>query len=216
MAHYTAFIITSEITPYPSQPSQEQLHKAAREATNIVLAAIQNMDEQSGTYPETLSIGCRSYRFIQGNLDTNNFTFANTPHDRWPQLSMQFWSQNKGANLDRTIPDIVLENCWSRPENLITLALDHHNHHPIQPYPQMLIEPDGTYHHHLGFPDTDVFDDPSPGGTVSLYLKGDPASAWYKAMQPLRDIAKARFRHDYLRALAGYMGNIVIELDWNL
>ena len=86
MSHQTAFIITSLTTPFPAQPTDQQLQQAAQEAGNLAVAAANAMDHRSGDNPapETLAIGCSQYRFIQGNLDTNHDTFAGTPGSGGP------------------------------------------------------------------------------------------------------------------------------------
>ncbi len=216
MLHQTTYIITAETTPFPAQPSQHQLDLAAAQARQIALQVVANMPDDHPAYPETLSLGGRSYRFIQGNLNTNHEVFAGKPPAHWPQMSIQFWSQNIGAAKTEPVPDEVLHNCWNHTDSLITLALEHHDTHRLRPYPQMIITPADDCQHHMGYPDTDVFDDPAPGGTVALYLKGDPATSHHRAIQALRDIDAAFFRRDYLQTLASFPGHIVMEMDWNL
>lgn len=40
--------------------------------------------------------------------------------------------------------------------------------------------------------------------------------AWHRAKTPLRELAKAAFRIDYLKALHSHPHQLVVELDWNM
>ena len=54
-----------------AEPDHELVRLAAEEAgVTAVIAA-----------PETLAVGCRQHRFIQGNILTNSETFVDTPWD---------------------------------------------------------------------------------------------------------------------------------------
>ena len=190
-----------------AEPDHELVRLAAEEAgITAVIAA-----------PETLAVGCRQHRFIQGNILTNSETFVDTPQRLRPEQTFEIWGENSGRKANaEDAPNSVLQSCWNHAARLIELAIRHHQSgRPI--YPELLITPDGRVQHQLTYQDTDVFDDPSPGGTASLFMPDqDPVMAWHRAKQPLRDLEQAQFRIDYLRTLAAHMGHIVIEFDWNL
>ena len=220
MSHQTAFIITSVTTPFPAEPDHELVRLAVEEAgvtaVNAAIDALTSETDNSAA-PETLAVGCRQHRFIQGNILTNSETFVDTPLGLRPEQTFEIWGQNRGQKASaEDAPNSVLQSCWNHADRLIELAIRHHQSgRPI--YPELLITPDGRVQHQLTHPDMDVFDDPSPGGTIALFMPDqDPAMAWHRAKAPLRDLEQAQFRIDYLRTLAAHMGHIVIEFDWNL
>ena len=223
MPHYNAFIITqvkaSDISPgrsksNPNPPeSTRNLRMAALEASNLAvkLSDAMNPDGSTGPRPETLSLGGNPHRFIKNSGLTNS---QHTAEENTPQ----FWSDRQGriCQPSELATIHLLDNCHSSTDALVTLALKS-RHLSLPIYPQLLIEPDSTLHHHLGFPDEDVFGDPKHGGTVTRYLPEDePASSWFLAMEPLRKLAEAQFQINYIRALAKYPDHAVIELDWNM
>ncbi len=220
MSHQTAFIITSVTTDFPNEtPTTDQLRHAAREAGRIAVTAASQMDQQSGEdpAPESLAVGSRQHQFIQGNRKTNRETFGNIPTSWWPELTFEIWGENNGQKADAAdAPEDVISNAWNHADALIALALKSKwAQNPT--YPEILITPDATVSHQLKYHDEDVFHDPSPGGTVALFLPDqDPALSWHMAKRPLAELEQANFRINYLRTLAAYPGHIVVEFDWNL
>ena len=215
MTHYAAYVITGQLKPADRQPDNDQLRAAVLEAQKIAEKAISaRRDEQAN--PESLGLGTTQYRMIQGNLLTNYNTFAPMPQDQWPQCSEDFWSEAKGRTKNAAkAPEHIIDSSWNTGGALITMALEYHNMER-QPYPQVLITPEGEVTHHVSWPDADVFGDRDPGGTAAKFSSENAAQAWHAAAEPLRDLAKASFRVDYLRTLAGYTENIIVALDWNV
>lgn len=219
MSHYPAFALTG-ITLNPKRiPSDTELRSAAKEVQDMATAMITAMDpaDEDKPRPESLSIGGNTYRFVQGNEDTNHDTFAGTPRDQWPTTTFEFWSDRKGtfANASDAPPDI-LNWCWNSSSKLVTLALES-NPKRRRIYPALLLVPGQDLPlHHLRYQDNDVFGDAAPEMTASRYLEGDPVMAWYRAKAPLQELAEAAFRVDYLKALHHHADRLVIELDWNM
>ena len=215
MTHYAGFVITSQQMPARRKPSEEELKTAVAEAQKLAEAALARLDDAQGA-PESLGIGTTQYRMIQGNLQTNYNTFAPMPSNEWPQCTEDFWSEAKGRTREAAeAAEDIVRSSWNAGRALVEMALDHHNMER-QPYPQVLITPDGLISHHIGWPDADVFGDKEPGGTARRFTKKGPAEAWHAAAEPLRDLAKASFRVEYLAIMARHPENIVIALDWNI
>ena len=217
MSHYAAFVITSETAGLSGgQPTPEQLRRAAAQAEAAIMKLLAETPEDSSAYPESIAVGCRQYRFIQGNLRTNSEHFGVNAPVNLDDSTFEIWSQRHGpkAPADQA-PDKVISISWNCTEKLVKLALESHQR-PRPLYPQLLITPDGQLQHQLEYPDLDVFDDPAPGGAASKYLAGDPANAWHRAKQPIHDLEQAYFRIRYLQTLSKHPERIVLEFDWNL
>ena len=205
MSHFSAFIITSFTKQDMNLNPELTPGQAAREAGLAATALADAMSHADGDEPrpETLSVSGNQHRFIQGEQRTNAELFGkDNLSERTP---FQFWSDNKGRYADPgEVPQGTVDNAWNTASELVTLALkSSYGKRPI--FPQALLEPDGTFTHHLTFPDTDVFGDTAPGGTAALYLD-EPASAWFSAQNPLREINQANFRADYVRKLHQWKG----------
>ena len=188
------------------------------EAWDVLVKCVNVLNPASDTdhRPETLAVGGNQYRYIQGQDQVNREAFLGLDYKNWPVTTHQFWSDAGG--LTGTIKDApyeVLKNSWNTTSDLIALALrSHHRQRPI--YPSLLMEPDGILTHQFTEWSEDVFGDEAPGGTASRYIEGDPVIAWHMATAPLRDIAQAEFRAQYLRTLVRYPKKLVVEFDWNL
>ena len=114
-----------------AEPDHELVRLAAEEAgVTAVIAA-----------PETLAVGCRQHRFIQGNILTNSETFVDTPQGLWPEQTFGIWGENSGRKANaEDAPNSVLQSCWNHADRLIELAIRHHQSgRPI--YPELLITP---------------------------------------------------------------------------
>ena len=155
--------------------------------------------------PETLAVGCRQYQFIQGN------------HAAGPELTSEIWNQKSGQKANAVdAASEVLDNCWNLTNQLIRLALKN-NYAETPTYPQLLITPEGVVMHQLKQHDHDVFGDLTPGGMVARFRGSEsPAVAWEMAKRPLEELEQAKFRIQYLNALAAYPDHAVVEFDWNL
>ena len=219
MSHYPAFVITSLELEKGRIPSDTELRRAAREAQETATAMIAAMDpaDEDKPRPESLSLGGNTYRFVQGNEDTNSDTFAGMPRNQWPTTTFQFWSDRNGTFADASeAPHQILDWCWNTSSNLVTLALES-NPKRRRIYPALLLIPGQDLPlHHLRYQDNDVFGDAAPEMTASRYLEGDPVMAWHRAKAPLQELAEAAFRVDYLKALQHHADRLVIELDWNM
>lgn len=208
MSHYSAFVITTFTDP---KQLRQAAAEAARQAEHIAFHMMHMGDDAPG--PESLAIAGNQFRFIQGETRTNGEIFHR--HELGETRTYEYWSQAAGQRLSPDlVPDDILQNAWNTTDELVTLGLRTiTGNRPI--FPSVLIEPDGTVSEHLMFPDADVFGDTKPGGVAAKFLP-EPGQAWFSAQQPLREIAKAQFRADYLRKLTDWPGHIVIELDWNI
>ena len=219
MSHHTAFVITNEVLQGRRVPSDTELRRAAAEAQESATNMAQALgpEDNGQPYPETLAIGGNTYRFIQGNEDTNLDTFAGMPRDQWPRTTHEFWSQRSGTCAQaHEAPAEILGWSWNSSDLLITLALES-NPRRRRIYPSLLLVPDRDLPLHcLSYHDEDVFGDPAPGGSAALYLEGDPVMAWHRAKSPLQELAEANFRVEYLRTLHRHPNRLVMELDWNL
>ena len=219
MPHHPAFVITSiPLTP-KRVPSDTELRKAAAEAQQMATTLVMAMpaDDSDDPRPESLAIGSNTYRFVQGNEDTNYDTFAGTPRDLWPTTTYEFWSDRYGTISDAAdAGDEILGWSWNTTGRLVTLGLES-NPRRRQIYPSLLLSLDGSpLLHHLQYQDRDIFGDDRPHGAAKNYMEGDPVLSWHRAKSPLEELAKAAFRVDYLKALHRQPDLLVMELDWNL
>ena len=215
MPHHSAFVITSFTNAHLDQDPAATLWAAAREAGLAAAALADAMDhaDNADPRPETLSVGGNQHRFIQGEQRTNLEIFGRD--NLSAREPFQFWSDRRGMHDDPgDAPQETVNDAWNTAATLVTLAL--RSRYAERPtFPQALLEPDGTFTHHLTLPDTDVFGDGAPGGAAALYLD-EPASAWFTAHDPLKEVDQANFRAQYVRKLHQWRDHIVIELDWNL
>lgn len=215
MPHHSAFVITSLTLKDLEDNRETTLRQLAREAGFDAAALTSTMDHANARdpKPETLAIGGNQHRFIKGEQRTNAECL--TKDQMAAESTFQFWSDSKGRHADPgDAPAQILENSWNTAAELLTLALKTgQSKRPI--FPQALIEPNGALSHHLTFPETDVFGDRVTGKTAAMYLE-EPASAHFMAMNPLREIAQANFRAEYVRKLHRWKDHLVVELDWNL
>ena len=215
MSHHPLFVITRLTQEDFAKSPDAVLRQMAGQAGNAAAELAESMTRSGDGQPrpQALAVGCSQHRFIQGEQRANGQVPSR--QQMTEQEPMQFWSEAKGRHADpaRT-PASVLANSWNSTTELLSLALRTlRDNRPI--FPSALIEPDGSYTHHLGFPEADVFGDTAPGGAAALYL-ADHAAAWLAARQPLRDIAQAHFRAGYIRTLHRWPGRLVIALDWNM
>ena len=213
LSHHNAFVITT-CTP-ASDPTPELLQSASREARNTALeAALRLSSLNDEPAPVSLALGSHRYRFIQGNLEPNYDVFAGIPPARWPQTSHEFWTAEAGLsepNCD--IPCSLLNDSWAITGAIITLTLDYHDHRG-NPYPNLLLTPDGSLTHELTPPRLDVFGRPQPGPEAAPTPANDPQAAWLRATMPLRSAQRANFRIRYLQLLAQYPGHLTFQFDW--
>ena len=219
MPHHPAFVITSIPLARNRVPSDTELREAAAQAQQMATALAQAMpdDDSDSPRPESLAIGCNTYRFVQGNEDSNYDTFAGMPRDQWPNTTFEFWSDRSGtmANAADASADI-LGWSWNSTSKLVTLGLES-NPRRRQIYPSLLLSPEEPQLlHHLCYQDYDVFGDDQPHCAAQNYIEGDPVLSWHRAKSPLEELAKAAFRVDYLKALHRQPDRLVMELDWNL
>ncbi len=137
-------------------------------------------------------------------------------YEQRPNRTAEVWNHAEGLKyFGNTIPANIIADNWNHAGALISLAL-FSQQHSDQAYPSMLICPDGRLMHALGEPTLDVFDDPGPGGTASMFMHGKPKEAWQAAKEPLRAMIRTEFRKQYLRALAEYPGHLVFGFEWTL
>ena len=219
MSHYPAFVITSLELEKGRIPSDTELRRAAREAQETATAMTLAMapDDDDKPRPESLSLGGNTYRFVQGNEETNSDTFAGMPRDQWPTTTFQFWSDRNGTFAEASeAPQQILDWCWNTSSSLVTLALES-NPNRRRIYPALLLIPGHNLPlHHLHYQEADVFGDPATDGAASSYLEGDPVIAWHRAKGPLRELAEAAFHVEYLKTLHDHPARLVVELDWNM
>ena len=229
--HTTAFIITSvRLGDRDADPTDEQLRQAAREA---IVTAKQAQTSPDGTDYESFSLGCRQFRFIQGEHRTNSQLFAPAPTNQWPETTHQVMSQIHEPDLSDegidAIPMDVLRNSWNTAHRLVGLALENsgaRREHPDQRtiiYPQILLSPDGIVGQCITFPGENVFGETDQDLVNRRAVKAmdytnarEPGGAYFLAQYPLRRLAQAQFECDYIRAMAEYDDHIVLEADWNM
>lgn len=225
--HTTAFIVTDHTLPEDTEePSEDLLYQAAHQAAQY--AHYGNSHAGQIEY-ETLSMGSRQYRFIQGEFRTNLEQFGTRQNGNWPVFSIQVMSQNRPDPPTpeglREIPLEILRSCWNTCDNLAALALSNPRAHGLSRedlgliYPQILIGMQGVLGHCLDDPDLDVFDQaPRVGYTDAQRLlpNESPSSAHHLACEPLRRLYRADFQVKYLKHLRWRGRQIVIEADWNL
>jgi hypothetical protein len=220
MPHQSTFVITTIRASAGTEERTEIARAAAQEAglAAAKLAEAMKPDGSTGPRPETISTGGNQHRFIQGEDRTNRILREAGIKTSEP---FEFWSGTRGRTAEpgNGAPAEILENCWNSTWALTIMALESEfKTRPI--FPQALIFPDETggwrIFHHLGHPEEDVFGDSQPGGTAAQYLEKDPALAHHMAAYPLRELAKAQFRIEYIRALTQFPNRTVVELDWNM
>ena len=225
MPHFTAFAVTAAVCRPGDTPSLETLNGAACEAAQTAMKMAQRL------CVETISLGSRRYRRIQGECRTNSEIFGDhlavfgESNGSLDPMDFDVYADNGFRRDPAGVPEYILRNNWNTTEELVRLAL--HNttsrsiHNGTEIFPDVFMDHRETLLDSTGFPDEDVFGDaltsPQDGPiTVSRYLPDqDRAMAHHRAMAPLRKIARAQFEADYIRALARHPGHIVVQLDWN-
>ena len=228
--HQTAFIITSVKLDSPdAQPTDAQLHQAARQAITIARKA---QTDPEGTDYESFALGSRQFRFIQGEHRTNSEQF-NHLTGNWPNMSHEVMSQIREPDLSdagiAAIPMVVLHNSWNTARRLVSLALEnpgtkaHCHHDRVVIYPQILLDPYGIVGNCITLPDENVFGETNAdlinGNAVkaTVYTANrDPGYAYFLAQRPMRNLEQAMFECDYIRHLTKFDEHIVLEADWNM
>ena len=225
MPHFTAFAVTTAVCGPGETPGLETLKSAACEAAETAMKMAKRLNV------ETISLGSRRYRLIQGECRTNSEMFGGqlavlgTFNGSLDPMDFEVYADNGFRKDPAGVPEGILRNNWNTTEELVRLALHNTTSRSTQNrreiFPDVFMDHRGTLLDSTGFPDEDVFGDTLTRDqdgpiTVSRYLPDqDRAMAHHMAMAPLRKIARAQFEADYIRALASDPGRLVIQLDWN-